>query len=478
MVLSEILCYEFVNSNNSFVGGVSIHEVITRGGMTMGNALFAVSSGSPGKRRLHRVSVVTRFSAALAFLSLGVVSVATASGAKTITGLPKGTPITVGASLSLTGDYSSDGLATEQGYETWAAFENAHGGILGHKIKLVIVNDNSDPVQAANNYEDLITVKHVNFTVGGYSTHLTLPSAQIASRFGYALTFGIAEAPKMFAAGLKNIFCVSPSGKIQLLPLTNWLAKHVTPQPVAYASIDDPFTQSLVSGAESALTSGGFNTAYATTYPLETTDFAPIGSSLIASGAKIMILGTQPPDGEAFIQEMIQANYNPKILLEVTGPDQGASFVQAVGAKNTEGVMVPNSWYPGATGYQSAAMLKLYMKMFGKTVGNSIQNVSADVAEVFATGQVLTQALTHTNSLSNAVLMNYYHTGALFKSVQGNVRFEKDGENLAGTSYIFQWQGGKLVPVLPLGSPGAKKIEIVKPHWGSAVPTTTTTLAG
>ena len=446
----------------------------------MEDIFLAVSDGLSRKRKLDRVGGATRFSAALAILSLGVVSVTTASAStsNSITGLAKGTPITVGASLSLTGDFSADGLATEQGYETWASFENARGGILGHKIKLVIINDNSDPVQAANNYEDLITVKHVDFTVGGYSTHLTLPSAQIASRFGYALTFGIAEAPKMFAAGLKNVFCVSPSGKIQLLPLTNWLDKHITPQPVAYASIDDPFTQSLVTGAESALTSHSFTTSYATTYPLETTDFAPVGSSLIASGAKIMVLGTQPPDGEAFIQEMIQAKYNPKILLEVTGPDQGASFVQAVGAKNTEGIMVPNSWYPGATGYQSAAMLKLYMKMFGKTVGNNVQNVSADVAEVFATGQVLAKALTHTNSLSNALLMKYYHSGVLFKSVQGNVQFQKDGENLAGTSYIFQWQGGKLVPVLPLGAPGVKKIEIVKPHWGSAVPTTTTTVSG
>jgi branched-chain amino acid transport system substrate-binding protein len=425
-----------------------------------------------GRRRLRSF---IRLAAALSFLSLGVASASAASsGSNKISSLPKGQPIIIGASLSLTGDFSSDGLNTEQGYKTWAAFENAHGGILGHPIKLVILSDGSSPIQAADNYQKLIEVNHVDFVVGGYSTGLTLPSAIVAHRYGYALTFGIAEAPKMFAAGLNNIFCVSASGKTQLLPLTNWLAKTEKPQSVAYASIDDPFTGSLIDGAQTSLSSHGFTTAYNTVYPLETTDFSPIASSIIASGSNIDILGTQPADGEAFIQDFIQANYDPKILLEVTGPDQGASFVQAIGAANTEGIMVPNTWFPGATGYQSKQMLALYLKMFGKSVGHNANNVSADVAEVFATGQVLAQAIRHTDSLSNAKLMSYYHSGATFQSVQGPVRFSTDGENLAATSYIFQWQGGQLVPVLPLGLPGVKPIEAVKPAWGSTSTTTTT----
>jgi len=46
-------------------------------------------------------------------------------------------PITVGISVSLSGDFSGDGLATKQGYETWAAFQNAHGGILGRNSSSV-----------------------------------------------------------------------------------------------------------------------------------------------------------------------------------------------------------------------------------------------------------------------------------------------------------------------------------------------------
>ena len=59
-------------------------------------------------------------------------SSSTSSGAPAATSLPTG-QITIGASLSLTGDFSADGQAFERGYELWAKDVNAHGGILGRR---------------------------------------------------------------------------------------------------------------------------------------------------------------------------------------------------------------------------------------------------------------------------------------------------------------------------------------------------------
>ena len=52
-------------------------------------------------------------------------------------------PILVGASLSLTGDFSADGQAFKRGYELWASDVNASGGLLGRQVQLKILNDNS-----------------------------------------------------------------------------------------------------------------------------------------------------------------------------------------------------------------------------------------------------------------------------------------------------------------------------------------------
>ena len=60
-------------------------------------------------------------------------------------GSATGSPVTIGASLSLSGDFSTDGQAFERGYQLWMADQNKKGGLLGHPIKL----DRSSPTPAS-----------------------------------------------------------------------------------------------------------------------------------------------------------------------------------------------------------------------------------------------------------------------------------------------------------------------------------------
>lgn len=417
-----------------------------------------VTRRSRRRRGIAAVSATAALLLALAACSSNSSS-SSGSGSSAAAG-----PIKIGVSVSLTGDFSSDGLATKQGYETWAAYQNAHGGILGRMIQMDFLNDGSDPTQVATNYQKLITVNKVDFVMGPYSTLLTKPSATVANRYGYVMLEGIGGGPSVFQLGLKNVFDVSASAEYQLITLAKWIAATQKPQPVAYATMDDPFIQPTLDGAMSYLNAHGFTVAVSKVYPAETTSFAPIASALAATNAKIALLGTMPPDGNAFIQQFIQDKYNPSIFAEVSGPDQGSAFVKAVGAVNTQGIMVPNTWYPGGKFYENQAMVAQYIKMFG---GN-VNSISSDVAEVFSAGQVLTQAVTHLGTTSNSALQTYLHSGATFQSVQGPVRFGSDGQNIAATPYVFQWQNLQYVPVLPLGEPDVKPIINPRPAWGSA----------
>jgi branched-chain amino acid transport system substrate-binding protein len=399
------------------------------------------------------------FTAGAAVLALAAAACGSSSGS----GNSSNKPITIGISVSLSGDFSGDGLATKQGYETWAAFQNAHGGILGRKIVLDFLSDGSSPTQVVTNYQKLITVDHVNYVVGPYSTLLTKPSSVIANRYGYVMLEGIGGGPSVFQQGLHNVFDVSASAKYQLITFAKWLVASHKPEDVAYASMTDPFLQPMLDGARSYLTAHGFTSAVYKLYPLETTDYTPIASAIAASKAPVVVLGTMPPDGYAFIQDLIQDKYSPQVLIEASGPDQGAAFVKAVGAKNTGGVMVPNTWFPGSTFYQNAAMVSLYLKMFHGTANN----ISADVAEAFSTGQVLTQAVDHIKSTSNSDLEKYLHSNVTFQSVQGPVKFLADGENGAATPFVFQWQHGTLQDVLPSGVAHPVPIMSAKPAWGA-----------
>jgi len=146
-----------------------------------------------GNSRLFRVFGVVSISLA----SLAAVS--TTSGRHRAEPLPRATRVDR-ASLSLTGDFSGDGQAFQQGYNLWAADQNKNGGLLGHKIELKILNDTSTPTQVVTNYQALISSDHVNLTFGPFSSLLTLPAARAVSRYGYAMVEGAGGAPSVFQA--------------------------------------------------------------------------------------------------------------------------------------------------------------------------------------------------------------------------------------------------------------------------------------
>jgi branched-chain amino acid transport system substrate-binding protein len=407
------------------------------------------------------------------FRALGVTSVAgasmlmmvTASGASSSGSLAKGAPVKIGISLSLSGDFSADGQAFEAGYKLWAADINAGGGLLGHKVDLVIKSDASSPTQVVTNYKALISVNHVNLTFGPFSTLLTLPSAQTVNRYGYAMIEGAGGGPSIFQAGLKNVFDVTLPVSYDLAPFSQWLTslpKSSRPTTIAYATSNDPFTQPVVQQAQKLIGSS-LKTVYNKVFPAELTDFTSIADAVAASKAQVVVLGSvDVPTVSAFMQAFEQAHYVPKAFVATAGPDQGATFIKAVGAGNADGMMVPNSWFGGSKNAASQKMVAEYIKKYRGTAAG----VNADVAEAYSVGQVMAQAVNATKGFNNSKIIAYLHSGVSLNSVQGTVKFNGLGENLAQTAYTFQWQGAKFVEVNPVSDKGSVKILFPKPAWG------------
>ncbi len=411
------------------------------------------------KGKLFRACGVTSVAAAT------VMMMATASGASSSGSIAKGAPVKIGISLSLSGDFSADGLAYQQGYKLWAADVNASGGLLGHKVVLDITSDASSPTQVVTNYQKLISVDHDNLTFGPFSTLLTLPAAQTVNRYGYAMIEGAGGGPSVFQAGLKNVFDVTLPVAYDLKPFATWLTSlpaSTRPKTISYVTSNDPFTQPVVQEAQK-LIGKSVKTVYNKVFPAEATDYTSIADAVAAAKAQVVVLGSvDVPTVSAFMQAFEQAHYTPKAFIATAGPDQGASFIKAVGAGNADGMMVPNSWYGGSKNAASRKMVAEYVKKYGGTAAG----VNADIAEAYSVGQVMAQAVTATKGFSNTAIIKYLHSGATLSSVQGSVKFDALGENTAQTAYTFQWQGAKFVEVNPVSDPGAVKVLFPKPAWG------------
>ena len=268
------------------------------------------------------------------------------TGTTKATSSPSNTkPILIGASLSLTGDFSADGQAFERGYKLWASDVNSSGGLLGRQVQLKILNDNSSPTQVQTNYQTLFASDKVDLAFGPFSSLLTTPSASVAARYGYALVEGAGGAPTVFASpanqSAHNVFDVSLPIEDELIPFVNWVASlppNERPKTAAYPMADDPFATPPVAIAQQMLQKLGVKTVYSKIFPEEAADYKAPADQVAASGAQIVVLGsTDVPTVSAFMQAFEQQHYTPKLFIAAAGPDQGSAFISAVGKGNATG---------------------------------------------------------------------------------------------------------------------------------------------
>ena len=374
-------------------------------------------------------------------------------------------PITIGSSLSLSGDFAADGQAFQRGYQLWAADQNKAGGLLGHPVKLDVVSDASSPAQVVSNYQKLIGSNKDQLVFGPFSSLLTVPAARIAQRYGYAFVEGAGGAPSVFGAGLHNVFDVSIPVKLNLVSFAQWVASlppSKRPKTAAYVTVNDPFTQPQLPPAQKIMEAAGVKTVLNKVFPAEVSDYTPIAGQVASAKPDVVVLGAvDVPTVSAFTHTFIQQHYNPKAFIATAGPDQGAQFIKAVGKGNENGIFVPNGWYGGFKKADSQQMVKEYIAKYG----GDASSVNADVAEAYSVGQVLAQAVQATHGFDQQKIINYLKSNATLNSVQGPVKFDSLGENNAQKTLTFQWQNSNLVQSLPTTTAGSTPPQYPKPAW-------------
>jgi branched-chain amino acid transport system substrate-binding protein len=410
---------------------------------------------------------------AVAVLGASVLAACTGGSGPGGTATPAGStgPITIGASLSRTGDFSADGQAFEKGYKLWAKDINARGGLLGRKVKLIILDDASTPNQVVSNYQTLFGTDHVDLAFGPFSSLLTAPASSVAARYGMAFVEGAGGAPSVFDTPSNqadhNVFAVSLPVADEMIPFVNWIASlppNERPKTAAYPMAQDPFADPPVQLAQTELQKLGVQTVYSNVFPEQAADYKGPAAQVAATNAQLVVLGsTDVPTVAAFMQAFEQRHYKPRLFIAAAGPDQGGAFTSVVGTGNAAGMMVPNGWYPGYANAQSKRMVREYVAQYG----GSASSVNADVAEAYSVGQVIAQAVAATGGTGNAKIISYLHSDVQLNTVQGPVKFDALGENGAAATFVFQWQDGSYSQVLPTGTTGSVSILATKPPWTS-----------
>lgn len=408
------------------------------------------------ERRRHPRSI--RYLAAASITALAAT--ACSSSASTAGKVSSG-PITIGMSLPMTGpvaDVSRSGL---QGYQLWSSQLNAAGGLLGHQLKLDVLDDGFDPNQTATDYTRLISQDKVNLLLGTFSSLLNAPASAIAARQGMLYVEPSGGAASLFTRGFTNLFFAQP-GTTTSEPdrFVAWIASlpaSQRPATAAYVTQDDPSASPAVAVFKTRLQALGIKTVYDQTYEPSTTNFDAVASSVAHARPQLVIQGAVADDGAAFVRSLEKLNFSPAMLFQTNAPAD-AAYPAAIGKQNAEGVFTAEAWSPQAKYPGNAAFVAAYTKKFGSPP-------TEDAANSYTAGQVLAAAVRAVGRIDQKALAAWLHTHTV-STIVGPLTWNSAGDP-EGSLLLSQWQGGKLQIVAPKSAATSSRIVTVKPPWAS-----------
>jgi branched-chain amino acid transport system substrate-binding protein len=338
-------------------------------------------------------------------------------------------PIRIGYCLSLTGPLASNGKTARLAHQIWENNVNRKGGLLGRKVELVCIDDETNPKLVPDIYKRLLDEEKVDLVIGGYGDNSVSPAMPLIierSRYLVALMALAVNASFNYA----NYFVMIPTGPQPAEALTEGffgVAAGQSPKPetMAILAADAPFSKSPVLGAKAHADKHGFRVVSENRYPLSTTDFAALISGLKSINPDILFICSYLNDSAGLIRALNELGLEPKIVGgAMIGPQNGSIKVQLGpllnGIVNYEyWLPVPKMMYPGV-----AEVIAQYQSLAG---GDGADPLGYYVApQAYAQMQVVEQAVAGTGSLDDAKLAQFTRD-ASFKTVVGDVKFGQGG---------------------------------------------------
>jgi branched-chain amino acid transport system substrate-binding protein len=377
------------------------------------------------------------------------------------TGGAGGEPITIGASLPLTGDFSEPGVAAQQGYQIWQQIVNEKGGLLGRPVKIIVKDDQSDQNLVVSDYNALIAKDKVDLLLGTFSSLLNLPASAVAERNGMVYVEPAGGSPEMFSRGFKYLFFAQQAtAEHQADLFSEWaggLPADQKPKTAAYVIADDPFGGPVAEGIQSQLEASGVQTVYSKVYPPETVNFDAIAAAVAAKKPDVIAQGSAGlADGVGLVRALIKVGYSPKQLFQASTPSFADQYSDAIGVKNTEGVFYAVSYHVDTPTEGNEEFLAAYRAKFNT-------DPPEDAADGYAAAQVLQAAVEAVGEIDQDKIRDWLHENSV-DTILGKLSWDETGAP-EQAFLLAQWQNGDEEIVLPEDVATSDTIVNPKPGW-------------
>jgi branched-chain amino acid transport system substrate-binding protein len=357
----------------------------------------------------------------------------------------------IGCVVSQSGALSNEGRLTKEGYDFWARYVNAHGGLpVGNQryaVEIRYADDESSPPNTARLIEKLLDTDRVQFLLGPYGSATTFAAATVAERRGIPLLDSSGAAERIFNQGYRYTFGVlSPARKYLVGIIEYAVRRSPRPQTVAISAASDAFSLEVQQGAVQSANDHGIHVVYADHYGDDPASIAAAASAIAAAKPDIVLNAGHLQDALQVHRALKEQHAAAKIYGYSVGPDT-PEFRAALGA-DAQAVLGSAQWSPAVTykgepGFYRSA--RAYSDAFARQVGHQPDYHDA---EATAAALALQYALQRAGTTDREAVRN-----ALARldvvTFFGLLKFDQRGLNVFKPNVVNQIQGPRLVTIYP-----------------------------
>jgi branched-chain amino acid transport system substrate-binding protein len=359
---------------------------------------------------------------------------------------PEGDPIRIGGSLSLTGGLAPTALIHHLVAREYVDMLNEQGGLLGRPVEWIVLDDESEPEQAATLYERLITEENVDLVMGPYGTANITAAMAVAERYGYVYPH--------HTASLTYAYTYDKHFPTWFVGLNT---HYTTPAKVfeAYQTLDDPpetvgfvvnrfpGTHFLAFGVDegdapsgSTIDTGGGAAAVAEDMGLEvvlevefdigTTDFMPIASRIAEADPDLIYVGALGEDGPNLLAALEQIDYQPRNHF-YQWPAPGPMIAAGALGDGATSVTIFEPFEPYLSHEGGQELYERYTSA-AEEEGLGYTNPETQAGASWAAWQILTAGVEGCGCLDHDEIADYLLNNEV-ETVQGTLSFDPDAQN-------------------------------------------------
>ena len=350
----------------------------------------------------------------------------------------EGEYIVLGAAVSLTGKYSTNGKHTQNGYNLAVERINSKGGVKvggkSYKFEIIYYDDESNSKRAAQLAERLIKQDGIKYMLGPYSSGLTKAMAPVTEENKIPMVEANGASRSLFTKGYKYLFAVlSPANQYLEVAIDLAVEKNGgKPVKIAMAFEQDAFSQDVRLGIVDAAKRTGSKIIIDDKLPKELNDMAATLAKVKATKPDVLVVSGHSKGALTAIRQIAEMKVDVP-MLAMTHCD--ASKLAKQHGKKSEYALCAAQWHKTLS-YKDKFFGngKKYDKDFTKEYGYA---PPYQAAESSAALLVYKDAFERANSFDTEKLRNALAKTEM-QTFYGNIKFGSGGQNTAKPMVLFQ----------------------------------------